>query len=121
MHRTPVGLPTPQDPCRLQGGLTPNGLIILFFGEWTKNRPVFLTGDFNSRPGSDVYKILVGDENSNNLTFLKDSKEGGIGIDWILYKGRVKVLSYENIDYNVNGTYPSDHRPILVEFEILEE
>ncbi len=91
------------------------------FGEWTKNRPVFLTGDFNSRPGGDVYKILVGDENSNNLTFLKDSKEGGIGIDWILYKGRVKVLSYENIDYNVNGTYPSDHRPILVEFEILEE
>jgi endonuclease/exonuclease/phosphatase (EEP) superfamily protein YafD len=49
---------------------------------------------------------------------LKDSKEGGEGIDWILYRGNVKVLSHKRIDYNVNGVYPSDHRPILVEFSI---
>jgi len=90
------------------------------FGEWTKNRPVFLMGDFNSRPGSDVYKIFIGDENSNNQSLLKDSMEGGKGIDWILYKGNVEVLSYENVNYNVNGAYPSDHRPILVEYKILE-
>jgi len=91
------------------------------FGEWTEDRPVFLMGDFNSRPGSDVYKIFIGDENSNNQSLLKDSMEGGRGIDWILFKGNVKVLSYENIDYNVDGAYPSDHRPILVEFEILKK
>jgi len=93
------------------------------FGEWTKNRPIFLLGDFNSRPGSDVYKTFIGDEDSNNpsLSLLKDSMEGGKGIDWILYKGNVKVLSYENVDYNIDGAYPSDHRPILVEFKILEE
>jgi len=91
------------------------------FGEWTKNRPVFLLGDFNSRPGSDVYKVFVGDENSNNLSLLKDSMEGGRGIDWILYKGNVKVLSYEKVNYNVDGAYPSDHKPILVELEILED
>ncbi len=91
------------------------------FGEWTKNRPVFLMGDFNSRPRSDVYKTFIGDDNSNNPSLLKDSMEGGKGIDWILYKGNIKVLSYEDVDYNVDGAYPSDHRPILVEFKILEE
>jgi endonuclease/exonuclease/phosphatase family metal-dependent hydrolase len=91
------------------------------FGEWTKNRPVFLMGDFNSRPGSDVYKAFIGEENSNSPFLLKDSMEGGKGIDWILYKGNVKVLSYETVDYNIDGAYPSDHRPILVEFMILEK
>lgn len=91
------------------------------FGEWTKDRPVFLTGDFNSRPGSTAYKTFVGEENSNNPLLLKDSKEGGSGIDWILYHGDVKVLSYENVDYNVNGVYPSDHHPILVKFVIPEK
>ena len=33
------------------------------FGEWTKDRPVILTGDFNSRPGGIVYKTFVGDGN----------------------------------------------------------
>jgi endonuclease/exonuclease/phosphatase family metal-dependent hydrolase len=91
------------------------------FGEWKKERPVFLVGDFNSRPGSDVYKIFTGDENSEDPSLLKDSVEGGSGIDWILYKGNVKVLSYENIDHRVDGARPSDHRPILVEFEILHD
>jgi len=91
------------------------------FGEWTKNRPVFLLGDFNSRPGGDVYKTFIGDENSNNPSLLKDSMEGGKGIDWILYKGNAKVLSYENVNYNVDGVYPSDHKPILVEFMFLDK
>jgi len=88
------------------------------FGEWEKNRPIFLTGDFNSRPGSPAYKTFVGDGTTNDPYLLKDTKEGGAGIDWILYNGNVKVVSYENIDYNVNGVYPSDHHPVMVEFLI---
>lgn len=88
------------------------------FGEWTKNRPVILTGDFNSRPGGSVYKILVGDSTSTDHRLLKDSKPGGSGIDWILYNGNVNVVSYENVNYNVNGVYPSDHHPVIVEFSI---
>jgi endonuclease/exonuclease/phosphatase family metal-dependent hydrolase len=91
------------------------------FGEWTKDRPVFLLGDFNARPGGDVYKTFVGDENSEDPLLLEDSVEGGRGIDWILYKGNVKVLSYERVDYNVEGAYPSDHRPIFVEFQIVDK
>ncbi len=91
------------------------------FGEWTKDRPVFLMGDFNARPGGGVYKIFVGDEKSDDPDLLKDSLKGGEGIDWILYKGNVNVLYYEKSDYNVDGAYPSDHKPVLAEFQILDK
>lgn len=91
------------------------------FGEWTKDRPVFLMGDFNARPGGEVHRTFVGDGKSDDPLLLKDSVEEGRGIDWILYKGNVKVLSSERVDYNVDGAYPSDHRPILVEFQILDK
>jgi len=91
------------------------------FGEWTKERPVFLLGDFNARPGGEVYKTFVGDEKSDDPVLLKDSVKGGRGIDWILYKGNVDVFDYEKVDYNVDGVYPSDHKPVFVKFQILDK
>ena len=88
------------------------------FGSWTPERPVFLMGDFNCRPGSPPYNVLVGDKNSTDPDLLKNSFEDQNKIDWILYKGALKVLKYEVVDYNVNGAYPSDHKPIYVEFEL---
>lgn len=88
------------------------------FGAWTPERPVFLTGDFNCRPGSAPYKVLVGNNNSVNPDLMRNSYEDPKKIDWILYKGNVKVLKYEVVDYNVNGVYPSDHKPVMVEFEL---
>ncbi|NOR75122.1 MAG: hypothetical protein GQ525_08170 [Draconibacterium sp.] len=85
------------------------------FGRWTKERPIFLMGDFNCRPGSAPYKVLVGDENSDNPLLFEDCIEGGQGIDWVLHKGNVEVLNYEKVLYNVDGVYPSDHKPIFVE------
>ena len=89
------------------------------FGEWTQPRPVFLLGDFNARPGSDVHKTFVGDEGSEDSGVMRDSVEGGNGIDWVLSRGNVEICSYEVVDYNIDGIYPSDHKPILVEFQIL--
>ena len=88
------------------------------FGEWTQLRPVFLLGDFNSRPGGEVYRVLVDDEDSDDSRMLKDSMEGVSGIDWVLFRGDVKVLSGEIVDDNVDGVYASDHKPIHVEFRI---
>jgi len=88
------------------------------FGSWTAERPLFLMGDFNAKPGGEVYRTFVGEENSSDPDLLVDSIEGGFGIDWILYRGNVKVISYENVDYNVDGDYPSDHKPVIAEFEI---
>ncbi len=90
------------------------------FGEWTAERPVFLMGDFNCRPGSQPYNALVGDGESSNPDLLKNTFVDEKEIDWILYKGAVKVLKYEEVDYNVEGAYPSDHKPIYVEVDILD-
>ena len=90
------------------------------FGKWTDERPVFLMGDFNCRPGSAPHKVLVGDGNAENPNYLVDTNIDGDPkeIDWILYKGAVQLLKYEEVDYNVNGAYPSDHKPIFVELSI---
>jgi endonuclease/exonuclease/phosphatase family metal-dependent hydrolase len=90
------------------------------FGEWTPSRPVFLLGDFNSRPGGEVHRAFVGDQNSDEPRLLNDSAEGGSEIDWVLSRGNIKVLSYEIVDFNVDGIYASDHKPILVEYQILD-
>jgi endonuclease/exonuclease/phosphatase family metal-dependent hydrolase len=90
------------------------------FGRWTKERPLFLMGDFNARPVSDVYKTFVGDKNSKDQLLFEDCIDGGQGIDWILYRGNVKVLDYERVDYNVDGAYPSDHKPIFVKLVITD-
>jgi endonuclease/exonuclease/phosphatase family metal-dependent hydrolase len=88
------------------------------FGDWTDERPVFLMGDFNCRPGSTPYIIFVGEKDSTDPDLLKNSFEDPKKIDWILYKGSVNVVKYEDVDYNVDGVYPSDHKPIYVEIEI---
>jgi endonuclease/exonuclease/phosphatase family metal-dependent hydrolase len=90
------------------------------FGEWTDERPVFLMGDFNCRPGSDPYKILVGGTNQQDAGLMKDTSEEHNEIDWILYRGPARVLKYEEVDYNINGVYPSDHNPIFVEIELID-
>jgi endonuclease/exonuclease/phosphatase family metal-dependent hydrolase len=89
------------------------------FGAWTAERPVFLMGDFNCHPGSPPYKVLVGEAGSEDSGLLKNTFVDEKEIDWILYKGAVKVLKYEEVDYNVEGAYPSDHKPIYVELELL--
>ena len=88
------------------------------FGSWTPERPVFLMGDFNCTSGSAPYKALVGGRNSTDPELFKNAFEDPGKIDWILYKGAVKVQKYEVVDFNRNGVYPSDHKPILVEFEL---
>lgn len=90
------------------------------FGEWEKERPVFLMGDFNCLPGTPPYNILVNGKDSNNPDLFEDSKKGGLGIDWILYKGNTKVLNYEKVDYKVDDVYPSDHKPVYVEMQMMQ-
>lgn len=89
------------------------------FGAWTDERPVFLMGDFNCHPGSAPHKVLVRDDDSDNTDLLYDTnKDNNKEIDWVLYKGAVKMEKYEEVNYNIDGVYPSDHKPIYVEFKI---
>lgn len=105
--------------------------------------PVIVTGDFNCRPRSSTYKnfadggfvdtyLSAGNtdaEGANTFHAFKgedyqDPNPGRVPrrIDWVLLKdpaGRLRVLSHEILrDHDDrSGLYPSDHYPILAEFD----
>lgn len=107
-------------------------LIIEKTKSW--DTPILLTGDFNSAVGSDLYQMFQDQGGMNDAYY--DAEERfyfGLGtfhgfqglsgarsfsvIDWILYKGDFTVLTGEVIPYRLEGQYPSDHFPVMVELE----
>ena len=91
-------------------------------------RGAFISGGVEWNAGPQVHTVtilspvdVVTGKNSDGSGLFRDTNfENTREIDWILYKGMVKMLKYEEVDYNVDGVYPSDHKPIYVEFEILQ-
>lgn len=96
--------------------------------------PLILTGDFNceltSIPLKNLEKVL--DEAARvslipghgpKWTF--HGFQGNNGektlIDFILVNNKVKVLRHANLTDNINGRFPSDHLPVLVEISIVSE
>jgi endonuclease/exonuclease/phosphatase family metal-dependent hydrolase len=104
--------------------------------EITKNGPVVITGDMNDSPSSKPYKTIV--ENTNNLELQDASKVSkfphhgpsftfvgfdfigvpGRVIDYIFVNKKVDVTWHATLTDNWDGIYPSDHLPVLIEFEI---
>ena len=103
--------------------------LVSFLKDLPEELPSVLAGDFNSLPTEEPYQILT--------AHLKDSLycarevEGAVGtyheftgdarvhrIDWILFRGNLKVLSYLVLSVQEEGVYPSDHFPVCVDFEI---
>ena len=94
--------------------------------------PVIITGDFNAKGGtSDPWLELKKSFNDawldaekrvgSEMTFggFKEPVEGNENrIDWIFYRGAMKVVHCETVLYNEDGRYPSDHYPIYSELEL---
>ncbi|MFT4257797.1 MAG: endonuclease/exonuclease/phosphatase family protein [Pseudoxanthomonas sp.] len=88
--------------------------------------PVVLTGDFNDLPGSSAYQVLTGvlrdawldapRRDGPGKTFHAFTGKAEKRIDWVLYRG-LKPLRASTLTGNENGRYPSDHFPVLVEFD----
>ena len=111
------------------------------------NSPVIFTGDFNSKYGEDVYKILTGNickskfystvctlfpeckkyfsdtlqHVSIRLPTCYDQKDDSVYIlDYIFYRN-IQCVSSELIQHSFpipNETYPSDHLPIISTFSL---
>ena len=91
------------------------------FGSWEKELPLFLMGDFNYLPESAPHKIFVGDGSKQDPNIFMDTNTvNSTEIDWILYKGNVNTLGYEEVEYSINGISPSDHKRILVKLSVNE-
>lgn len=88
--------------------------------------PVIVTGDFNDVPESGAYRALVGRLHDAWVdvpgragpvaTFHGFTGEADRRIDWVLYRG-LRPRAVRTLDMNENGRYPSDHFPVLVDFD----
>jgi endonuclease/exonuclease/phosphatase family metal-dependent hydrolase len=105
------------------------------------NRDFVVTGDFNSTPDSDIYRILTRDSTKGAGINLTDSKtvslnphhgpggtftgfqfpsllEKGQPIDYIFVSNKIKVINHGVLSDTFDGFFPSDHMPVLAEIVI---
>jgi len=91
--------------------------------------PVVLTADFNSPSGGEIHKLLTGSLRDSWLDAGRcigpEATLHGFGkvagerrIDWILFRAPWKVREAETVARSRDGVYPSDHHPVVAEFEI---
>jgi endonuclease/exonuclease/phosphatase family metal-dependent hydrolase len=104
-------------------------VIVERIGKLRGDLPLVLAGDYTAALDSEAYRALA--------AILKDARAGlrdpagDIGtfhgfrgqpgaarIDWILYRGDLRPSRFETITSNAGGRYPSDHFPLVAEFEI---
>lgn len=97
-----------------------------------KDIPVVLTGDFNDFPTSVLYKTIieagfcdsrsVAESSDNSFTFhnfgVMESNDVNCIIDYVFLKNCHKVNMFKVITDKVDGAYPSDHFPVITDFEI---
>ncbi|MCP4914199.1 MAG: hypothetical protein GY909_13890 [Oligoflexia bacterium] len=98
------------------------------------NLPLFLMGDFNDSPVSnvrkeidksdlDIYdpwlKLSLEERSSFHKFDGKDnSHEGGSRIDWILSPSHIECLDIRLELNSIDGIFPSDHFPVFAEFKL---
>lgn len=95
--------------------------------------PVIVTGDFNSTPSSDAYRIFTRDTIPGAIAPLADALtasrtphygpmsswtefkaiQPGRRIDYVLVSAGVEVLSHGILPDSWDGRFPSDHLPVL--------
>lgn len=94
------------------------------------NWPSLLTGDFNASPSSSCYTVLTSE--TDTWVPFKDTFDpcaqcgthhgfkgysNGLPIDWILYRGNLKVRDAQVVTQQFEGRYPSDHFPLIATFD----
>ncbi len=96
-----------------------------------KNLPVIFTGDFNTEPGSQAYRLLT-DELIDAQSASQTPPLGPSGtfngfqsdrpvtqrIDYIFVSSRISVLKYCVLSDLNDGKYPSDHLPVYTEVHL---
>jgi endonuclease/exonuclease/phosphatase family metal-dependent hydrolase len=96
--------------------------------------PAILAGDFNTEPDSKTYRWFTGQIDAGmNLrpdfqetfknpypgTYHRFTGRPIVGlIDWILYRGAIRLKDCLVIEDSFDGLYPSDHFPVMASFEL---
>lgn len=103
-------------------------LILARLKQLPRNEIVLLVGDFNAPPESRVYTTLTGTfrdawtaspkRSGPEQTFHEFTGQPERRIDWILFRG-LEPLSAKTVTTHREQQYPSDHFPVVVEFDLL--
>jgi len=99
--------------------------------------PVLVTGDFNTPPDSEPYRVLTTGDGApkkalhDAMTVSRHGHHGptatwngfeaiepGRRIDFIFVRGPVEVLQHGILGETWDGRFPSDHLPVLAEVQI---
>ncbi|MEB3342317.1 endonuclease/exonuclease/phosphatase family protein [Okeania sp.] len=95
-----------------------------------QNYLIFVTGDFNDKPGSitrntflhpwqnglSLLDVLSNLKLNHQMTYNHFTDKAFLPIDTIYYDSRFKLQNAEVIDKKYDGIIPSDHFPVLAEF-----
>ena len=105
-------------------------VLAAYLQKWA-GYPLILTGDFNTKPGTTAYNIVRGGgvENCSSLARIKTSPATAVTfnnygksnsvIDFVFTnQNAIVVEDYRVCDEQIDGNYPSDHLPVLVEYII---
>ena len=107
-------------------------LILSRIDNLAGGRPAILAGDFNCLPTSNCHDAFTHPANitSRKAPLFRNvlappfpgtyhAFQGGAGqscIDWILYRGAIRLRQGKVIHYQPNDCLPSDHYPVLADF-----
>ncbi len=112
---------------RKEGG----NLLLKKAEELGKGLPIVLTGDFNDTPQSEAIKNITDASKTNHLLDSKTIALKASGTDWtfhnfgrlaeserplidyIFVSKQIKVQDYVVLPDTLNGTFVSDHKPVL--------
>lgn len=102
-------------------------LIVARLEHLDGDEPIILTGDFNTLPSSRVHSALAAKltdawtaaprRSGPDATFHDFTGKGDRRLDWILFRG-LQAKSVRTVTTHREGRYPSDHFPVIVEFEL---
>ena len=90
------------------------------------NIKTVLMGDFNVTPDSDIYKIFTDGGFVDSRSIAEDADDinsfhafGGNSkmIDFVFVKNINKVSNVKTVTDMIDGRYPSDHYPVVADFE----
>ena len=96
--------------------------------------PVIVMGDFNATPDSKIIKkFAAGEYNTDRFVAVQEvkrelykkstmskfkGKENGLHIDYIFVSEDLEIVDVDIVKYNDNGSYPSDHYPLIADIKI---
>ncbi len=92
--------------------------------------PIILTGDFNCEANTNAYSTVisggvvnsfdVADKKINKVATFTNYGSSNKIIDFVFVSPKgIATTSYQVCDEMINGDFPSDHHPVLIEYMIL--